>query len=681
MFKNLVKKIKGAAKKVAPYAGVIAGMFGAGPLMSAGIGALGGGFGTGNMKGAVLGGLGGYGAGTMWGGKAGYPGGNRLFGNPLNIFNDKPFFNPDNQGIMNLLTGTRPEVGGMSVDIMSKPIPAKEVFDTATNSMITMEPAIPSKLIGTHTPMSTGLGRFKDALTMTNNPFTGEALKKGSMYRFLPAALGGTALAYGLGAFDEEPVPEEEIPTEYVYDAATDPLKNVNKRFQDYYQGITQIPSSSIYGYLQSIGALKEGGVPRGYSAGGSMAQKMDIPGQFLLNDPSKTPLSVLEAADGVDTSVTEITNLEEGNNNVDMMMTLRKYQQGELSDDEFFEITGVRPPDMNFTDWMTIEEMQDSLTNRGIQGLERYVDTGEGEGIDKGLGATKEDIDSMQFLEQGINNAKKVLNLGAEEAMKELGTTGTSIGPAAASTVSDDGKRMLDLTKGQQKAVRDGATQVEMTDNQEKFYAAPPPDPKNPEDQTIILNNMVFRMLNDPDRIEKLSMEGDEDYLRKYNFELTSQEQFEIGRQFAMDAGISTDDPRFEDIMSIIITESENIGNIKKEGAQPLFNKLLQKFFPKNANGGLAAFDQGGQIMGPGTGREDVIPGKIVDNNTGQTSDMLVSNNEHIIPEYALYAMGGGDTKKGHDMMDALRKQTKPMAKKMGYDFKGAEDGSVMYG
>ena len=84
---------------------------------------------------------------------------------------------------------------------------------------------------------------------------------------------------------------------------------------------------------------------------------------------------------------------------------------------------------------------------------------------------------------------------------------------------------------------------------------------------------------------------------------------------------------------------------------------------------------------MGPGTGREDVIPGKIVDQNTGQTSDMLVSNNEHIIPEYALYAMGGGDTKKGHDMMDALRKQTKPMAQDMGYNFKGAEDGSVMYG
>ena len=493
MFKNLVKKIKGAAKKIAPYAGVIAGAFGAGPWMSAGIGALGGGLGTGNAKGAVLGGLGGYGAGTMWGGKAGYPGGNRLFGNPLNIFDkNKAFFNPDK---------------------------AAKFSDLVMGNRFPVNPD--ANLIGPP-EMSTGLGRFKDALMMENNPLTGEALKKGSMYRFLPAALGGTALAYGLGAFDEEPIPEDEIPKEYIYDAATDPLKNVNKRFQDYYQGITQIPSSSIYGYLQSIGALKEGGVPRGYSAGGSITPEMDVPGQFLLNSSAKTPLSVLEAADGM-----------------------------------------------------------------GIQDLEQYVDTGEGEGMDQGLGA-----------------AKDVLQMGAEEAIKELGTTGRSIGPAGASTVSDDGKRMLDLTRGQEEAVRDGATQVEMTDNQEEFYSAPPPDPRDPEDQTMILNNMVFRMLHDPDRIEKLSMEGDEDYLRKYNFTLTPDEQFQIGRQFAMDAGISTDNPRFEDIMSIIITESENIGNIKKEGAQPLFNKLIKKFFPKNANGGLASFNYGGQIMGPGSGR-----------------------------------------------------------------------------
>ena len=619
MFKNLVKKIKGAAKKVAPYAGVIAGMFGAGPLTAAGIGALGGGL-TGGGKGAVLGGLGGYGAGTMWGGKAGMPGGNRLFGNPLNIFNDKPFFNPDNQGIMNLLTGTRPEVGSMSVDIMSKPIPAKEVFDTATNSMITMEPAIPSKLLATHTPMSTGLGRFKEALMMETNPLTGNKLDPKSMYRFLPAALGGTALAYGLGAFDEEPVPEEEIPTEYVYDAATDPLKNVNKRFRDYYQGITQIPSSSIYGYLQSIGALKEGGVPRGYSGGGSMAQKMDIPGQFLLNDPSKTPLSVLEAADGMSTSVTEEVVLDPNSLKEDYFQLVsrsnRLFDREQL--DNFFNRTfpenlkGTRKYEDRakmLQDFMERNSEKNAVDSPGILGLESYVDTGEGEGIDQGLGA-----------------AKDVLEAGAAEAMKELGTTGTSIGPAGASTVSDDGKRMLDLTRGQQEAVRDGATQVEMTDAQENFYAG------NPQDEGKTFGNGEF-YYDDPNLIRFIQRRADQN------------------------------------------------GTTYQEELMKFVDEVESFYRNKKANGGLASFNYGGQIMGPGTGREDVIPGKIVDNNTGQTSDMLVSNNEHIIPEYALYAMGGGDTKKGHDMMDALRKQTKPMAQKMGYDFKGAEDGSVMYG
>ena len=41
-----------------------------------------------------------------------------------------------------------------------------------------------------------------------------------------------------------------------------------------------------------------------------------------------------------------------------------------------------------------------------GISGLESYVDTGEGEGMDRGVGA-----------------AKEVLMMGATEAMKELGT------------------------------------------------------------------------------------------------------------------------------------------------------------------------------------------------------------------------------------------------------------------
>tara|TARA_E500000305_G_scaffold36890_1_gene28280 strand:+ start:4177 stop:5844 length:1668 start_codon:yes stop_codon:yes gene_type:complete len=555
MFKNLVKKIKGVAKKVAPYAGVVAGMFGASPLMAAGIGALGGGLGTGNMKGAVLGGLGGFGSGTMYGGA------NKLFDAKALIGKGGPggFFNPNQKGIADLLLG-------------QVRTPGPQVFDTGTMSMVdTADTVGPS-----------GLDRFKEALTMENNPLTGNKLKENSMYRFLPTAAAGTALAYGLGAFDEEPVPEDEIPTEYVYNAATDPLKNVNKRFQDYYQGITQVAPSSIYGYLQSIGALKEGGIPRGYSGGGSMAQKMDVPGQFLLNDPSKSPLSVLEAADGM-----------------------------------------------------------------GIQDLEQYVDTGEGEGMDKGVGA-----------------AKEVLMMGAEEAMKELGTNNSS----------DDGKRMLDLTKGQEEAVKDGATQVEMTDAQEKFYSSP-------SDEGKTFGNGEF-YYDDPKLIEFIQRRADSNGTT-YQEELFKfvDEVEGFYRNKKADGGDLEILDQIEIVQGLMDKESDPLRQSFFADKIVELRKRVLDSYNSNANGGVAAFNHGGQIMGPGTGREDIIPGKIVDKNTGQTSDMLVSNNEHIIPEYALYAMGGGDTKKGHDMMDALRKQTKPMAQDMGYNFKGAEDGSVMYG
>jgi len=431
------------------------------------------------------------------------------------------------------------------------------------------------------------MSRFKDALTMENNPLTGKALEKGSMYRYLPAALGGTALAYGLGAFDEEPIPEDEIPEEYKYDAATDPLKNVNKRFRDYYQGITQVAPSSIYGYLQSIGALKEGGIPRGYSGGGSMAQKMDVPGQFLLNDSSKTPLSVLEAADGM-----------------------------------------------------------------GIQDLEQYVDTGEGEGMDRGVGA-----------------AKEVLMMGATEAMKELTKPEDMKSPRPSSF------DQLDLTKGQEEAVKDGATKVDMTDAQEKFYSSP-------SDEGKTFGNGEF-YYDDPKLIEFIQRRADSNGTT-YQEELFKfvEEVEGFYRNKKADGGDLEILDQIEIVQGLMDKESDPLRQSFFADKIVELRKRVLDSYNSNANGGgLAAFDQGGQIMGPGTGREDIIPGKIVDKNTGQTSDMLVSNNEHIIPEYALYAMGGGDTKKGHDMMDALRKQTKPMAQDMGYNFKGAEDGSVMYG
>ena len=102
--------------------------------------------------------------------------------------------------------------------------------------------------------------------------------------------------------------------------------------------------------------------------------------------------------------------------------------------------------------------------------------------------------------------------------------------------------------------------------------------------------------------------------------------------------------------------------------------------FADPNVVGGDRINPTGGRLVGMGSGRQDLLDGEIVDPNTGRTQEILVSNNEHVIPEYTLFALGGGDTEKGQKMMDNLRAETNPMAKEMGYDFAGAEDGSVNY-
>ena len=102
--------------------------------------------------------------------------------------------------------------------------------------------------------------------------------------------------------------------------------------------------------------------------------------------------------------------------------------------------------------------------------------------------------------------------------------------------------------------------------------------------------------------------------------------------------------------------------------------------FADPNVVGGDRINPTGGRLVGMGSGRQDLLDGEIIDPNTGRTQEILVSNNEHVIPEYTLFALGGGDTEKGQKMMDNLRAETKPMAKEMGYDFAGAEDGSVNY-
>ena len=321
------------------------------------------------------------------------------------------------------------------------------------------------------------------------------------MMDYLPMIGLGTGLAYAGGLFDEPPIPEDAIPKEYKYNAATDPLKNINQKFADIYSNYSPIPATSIYGYLDSMGL---GGF--GNKDGGVMA--------FADGNPTNVNIDISDLDDN---------QLEIYNGLLDI-----GYEAGEA--------------------------------------LQLIFDPGP------------------QFLRR-----RRVLR-----------------GLAPGGSTRDDNPAMEQLIV---------------------------PNPNLPSSQGIMEESGILSL-------EELEMYIEQLTMLKQAGELT-QEQYQMAVQMVM----------------------------QKAGQM------------KAAEGGIAQFNFGGEIMGPGTGREDIIPGKIVDRNTGQTSDMLVSNNEHIIPEYTLYAMGGGDTEKGHDMMNKLRSETKSIASKMGYDFKGAEDGSVNYG
>jgi hypothetical protein len=440
MFKNLVKKVKSFAKKAAPYAGLALGAFGMNPGMAAGLGALIGGIG-GGTKGAVAGGLGGY-----FGGKA--------FGASNPLFNAKGLFGPEkfiNQGVFE----------GMGSRLIGE---GGNIFDTAQK------------------------------LDKAGNP-----IKKGMM-DYLPLVGLGTGAAYAAGLFDEPPLPDDAIPKEYKYDPDNDPLKGINQKFYDLYGSMPSSQADSIYSYLQSIGAMRNGGGVMAFADGGRDRH----PEKRL-----KTDLEIL---------------FEKMNPNL----------PDDLSEYEFGE--SYKDPETG--------EMKTTL----IKKTEETFADGKG---------TNPPMEQMIV-----------------------------------------------------------------------------PNPNLPSAQGIMQESGILSL-------EELEIYIDQLTMLRDSGELTP-EQFQQAVQMVM----------------------EKAGQTK--AAQ---------------NGGIAQFNYGGEIMGPGTGREDIIPGKIVDRNTGQTSDMLVSNNEHIIPEYTLYAMGGGDTEKGHEMMNKLRSETKTIADKMGYDFKGAENGSVRYG
>jgi hypothetical protein len=191
---------------------------------------------------------------------------------------------------------------------------------------------------------------------------------------------------------------------------------------------------------------------------------------------------------------------------------------------------------------------------------------------------------------------------------------------------------------------------------------------------------------LRDPNRVET----------REFQFNLTTQEKDDIAKSIARDLGISSDSIDFENIYTMVI-DADQAESIRRKTSLQALPQFLEMFKMGKADGGgigdlIEPRNMGGQIggdrinptggrlVGMGAGREDLLDGEIVDPNTGQTQEILVSNNEHVIPEYTLFALGGGDTEKGQQMMDKLRADTKPMATQMGYDFQGAEDGSMNY-
>tara|TARA_Y100000114_G_scaffold147252_1_gene158835 strand:+ start:1 stop:1014 length:1014 start_codon:yes stop_codon:yes gene_type:complete len=335
-------------------------------------------------------------------------------------------------------------------------------------------------------------------------------------------------------------------PKEYQYDPLTDPLKEVNKRFKDYYQGITTIPSSSIYGYLQSIGALKDGGVPRAYSGGGSTA--FDRP--TMMENP--------------------------------MMM---------------------QNPQMNNPMMMPQESALGMMAFKDGKETASYPGA-----VDSGMNLDPAGMGSR--LGTNMSSADQVLEVAAQEALKNL-----------AGGEDTDKKKMP------------------------------------PEVMDMLMDYLLNQFMRD-------KMQEDDKYRKPPKLNSMGVPILEAANGYRGKPSDDVEDP------AIDVKEIENLMEYQNMSYEEALEYLKS-----------IKYSMGGQIMGPGTGRQDIIPGKIVDRNTGNATDMLVSNNEHIIPEYTLYAMGGGDTEKGHEMLNKLRADTKSIATKMGYDFDGAEKGTVNYG
>ena len=116
-----------------------------------------------------------------------------------------------------------------------------------------------------------------------------------------------------------------------------------------------------------------------------------------------------------------------------------------------------------------------------------------------------------------------------------------------------------------------EGTREGTLVGDREKMYAAPPPDPKDPDDLDMIINNMTFRVLHDKDRPMK------ENITRENYFDILPEERLQIAEQLRMQLGISSDSPQYEYIMNKIIEEADKINKIRQEEAQPTSTKILR--------------------------------------------------------------------------------------------------------
>jgi hypothetical protein len=119
----------------------------------------------------------------------------------------------------------------------------------------------------------------------------------------------------------------------------------------------------------------------------------------------------------------------------------------------------------------------------------------------------------------------------------------------------------------GYEKGTRDGT----LVGDREKMYAAPPPDPRDPDDLDMIINNMTFRVLHDKDRPMK------ENITRENYFDILPEEQQQIAEQLRMQLGISSDSSQYEYIRNKIIEEADKINKIRQEESQPTSTKIFR--------------------------------------------------------------------------------------------------------